>query len=131
MDPQLERSIRTIYEAFKAGDFDRLLANLRPDAMFVNPADAIEPGTRHGREGFLVALRSLHEQFDYDVVDPYELVEGEGCVLVSVRLGGLGRTSGARFDQESFQIFRIRDGSVTAFEWYLDRAEARRAAGLD
>src|SRR5687767_8404708 len=48
VDPGLEQRIRDAYEAFARRDTTRLGDFFHEDAQYVNPPEAVEPGTRRG-----------------------------------------------------------------------------------
>jgi ketosteroid isomerase-like protein len=55
---------------------------------------------------------------------------GDEQVLVLGRVEGRGAGSGGLVDAEIGQIFDFRDGKISRSRTYLDKDEARRAAGL-
>jgi ketosteroid isomerase-like protein len=130
-DPEIERLLRDAYAAYSTGDLDRTLAYFAEDARYVNPPDALEPGIREGHDGLLAAWRSLHEQFVLAELTIDEIHEGDGCLLVTGHFHGTGRASGAPIELHMFHVLRLRaDRKVSSLEWYFERAEAERAAGL-
>ena len=125
-----DQQVRAAYERFAAADFDGALRLFSPDAAYVNPAVALEPGTRRGIDEVAAALRSIHEEIDFDAIDVLDIAEGRGCLLVTLRVEGRGRMSGAPIDELFYHVLRFHEEHVVAFEWYGDRDESRRAAGL-
>jgi hypothetical protein len=72
-------------------------------------------------------------------LDPWEefriqieqhLDAGEGRVLSLVELNGRTRR-GPEISQPAASITRVRDGLIVAMDFYMDRGQARRDAGLD
>jgi ketosteroid isomerase-like protein len=124
-----DEQIRAAYEHFAAADFDAALRLFSPDATYVNPAAALMPGTRQGIDEVAAALRSIHEEIDFDRVDVLEIAEGRGCLLVTLRVVGRGRMSGAPIDELFNHVLRFEGEQVVAFEWYSNLDEATRAAG--
>jgi ketosteroid isomerase-like protein len=130
-DPELERLLRDAYAAYSAGELDRALDYFAEDALYVNPPDALEQGTREGHPGVLAAWRALHEQFALAELEIHEIQEGDGCLLVIGRFRGEGRASGAPVDLRMNHVVRLReDLKVISLEWFFEREEAERAAGI-
>jgi ketosteroid isomerase-like protein len=122
--------IREAYTRFAAGDLEGALRLFSTDAAYVNPVAALEAGTRHGIDEVASALRSIHEQIDFDQIEISDISEGPGCLLVTLRVEGRGRISGAPIDELFYHVLRFSGERVTAFEWYTGRDEGVRAAGL-
>jgi ketosteroid isomerase-like protein len=125
-----DAEIREAYARFATGDVEGALRLFSADAAYVNPVAALEPGTRRGIDEVASALRSIHEQIDFDQIEVRDIAEGPGCLLVTLRVEGRGRISGAPVDQLFYHVLRFAGEQVTAFEWYTGRDEGVGAAGL-
>ena len=67
--------------------------------------------------------------FDYQ---PDQLIDAGDKVLVSVRVGGRGKTSGAEVEAYVWLVWVFRDGVPVELTYFgEDRAAAFEAAGLD
>jgi ketosteroid isomerase-like protein len=128
--PTLERRIRDSYAAFVAGDLDGAVAGIAEDVTLINPPDAVETGTLHGREALRAALQRLHDDFEYDSLEVLEMAQGPHGVVVVSRLEGRGRGSGAPMKVTLTHVFELSGGRVAAYRWFYSRAEGRAAAGL-
>ncbi len=74
------------------------------------------------------ALESDFEQLSYQ---PTEYLEaGDGTVVVTGRVDGVGRASGMPLSGEFGHVWHITDGLATRVEAYRDAGTARTAAGL-
>jgi ketosteroid isomerase-like protein len=62
--------------------------------------------------------------------EPEECIDAGARLIVMVRVSGRGRGSGAAFEQRQAHVWSIRDDRAVRLDFYLDRAEAERAAGL-
>ena len=63
--------VRALYEAWNGADGRRAaLAFIADDFEWVNPSYAVEPGTRHGHEGWSAAMDSLEAAFDFNSLEP-------------------------------------------------------------
>jgi ketosteroid isomerase-like protein len=127
-DPYFE-TVQALLAAFRRGDVEAMLDLNHPDAEFVNPDYAIEPGTRRGREEIGQAIRRLTEFFDD--VEPESIERTpDGRVLVISRVRTRGAASGIGMEQMTGTIFTMREGLIVRYEWFRTPAEARDAAGL-
>lgn len=59
-----------------------------------------------------------------------EIRDNDDCVLALGRIRGRGRGSGADIDARAGWVARFREGLITNFHTYADRAAAIEAAGL-
>src|SRR5687767_4781572 len=89
---------RRIYDAIIAGDLDGVMARAADAIEWRNPAEAIEPGTRHGRTSFAEAVGALFAEFDFERLEILDSAELEDAVALKVRVVATGRGSGAPFE---------------------------------
>lgn len=123
--------IRRFYEAWKDGDPQgRALEFLAEDFQYVNPPYAVHSGIKHGKEGWLAAHRNLSESFESWTHEPGEMIDAGDRVLVITTFCARGRGSSVDLDKYEPHVWTLRDGKVVRFEWFNDRDEAERAAGL-
>jgi ketosteroid isomerase-like protein len=97
-----------------------------------NPPDFPIRGAFEGHDGVRRWREQVFEVAENARVEPEEIVDvhGDGeTVLMMLRATG---TTSLEFELELewAAIWTIRDGKVLRAQGYLDRAEARRAAGL-
>jgi ketosteroid isomerase-like protein len=130
MDPAVEQRIRNAYAAFAAGDVDGAVDGVHPDAELVNPPDAIETGTRSGRDELRAAFQRLHDEFEFESLDILEMYEGPRGVVVVSHWVGRGRSSGAPLGATLTHVLEMSDGVVVTYRWFRSVAEGRAAAGL-
>jgi len=97
---------------------------------FVNPPDAIEPGTRRGTAELEGAGRAVAEAFDEAEHTPERYFDGGDVVVVDVLFRGRGATSGADMTQREAHTWTFSDGALVRFEWGRDLGRALAAAGL-
>ena len=85
------QTVEAILEAYRRGDVDALLDLNHPDAEWVNPDYAIEPGTRRGRAEIRRAIERIFEFFDaIDVESMERTPDGRILVVTRVRSRGIG-----------------------------------------
>jgi ketosteroid isomerase-like protein len=103
---------------------------LAEDAEWVNPHDAVEPGTRRGAEEFNGAIASVFATWD-DVHFETERViaNGDDVIALGVLRGHL-HASGMEVSAPHGQIWTFRDGRVTRMRWLNTHRETLEAAGL-
>jgi ketosteroid isomerase-like protein len=123
--------VRRLYEAWQRDGYGVVPELMDPDIEFVNPVYAVEPGTRHGYDGFAAAARSLASVYsDYRVsaVQFYD-VGDRVAVRATVATRSAGRA--VPIEAERGYVFDFRGGKVIRFAWFSDPAEALEAVGLD
>lgn len=129
-----ERNVEVVRELFDAvgrGDIEAALRLVSRDGEWVNPAYAMEPGTRRGLSGVRRALTALQDSFADLRFDITEMVDLGDSVLVTGTFSGVGRTSEAAFGPQTFgSVVTLADGKVERYEWFLSLDDARQAAGL-
>jgi ketosteroid isomerase-like protein len=97
---------------------------------FVNPAHAVVPGTRHGHEGFIKAMRSATEALSYWHHEPLAFRDCGDCVLVDIDATVRGLGSGIEITRPEWHIWTLREGKVIRLEWVDDRRKALEVAGV-
>ena len=124
--------VRRIYEGgLIDGDPARFLdAFAVSEIEYVNPREAVEPGTRRGRIEVAQALRNTAEPFDSSRHELHELFDGGDTVVAAVSFRTRSRGSETEIVQEEAHTWTLRDGRITRFEWGRDLATALKAAGL-
>jgi ketosteroid isomerase-like protein len=120
---------RSGFSALARGDFESFFSVLDEGVEWVNPPYAVEPGTRHGTEGFRVALDRMRASFAGIRLKVDEVIEaGETAVVVTGRWTGEGRGSGVQLETPFSSMLTLRSGKVVRYEWFREKAEALEAA---
>ena len=101
-----------------------------PDAVYVNPPDAPEPGAHRGIEAVWRQTRRWVEPYPDLQIEPLEIQTNGDVAFVWVRFSGRGAGSGVPFDQEWADLFTLVNGQVVREQVFFNRAEALEAAGL-
>jgi ketosteroid isomerase-like protein len=103
---------------------------LAPDVEWVNPAEAVEPGTRRGPEEFNRAVANIFAAWD-DVRFETERVIGNGDDVVAVgRLRGHIHGPGMEVESPHGQVWSFRDGLVVRMRWFNTHVETLEFAGM-
>jgi ketosteroid isomerase-like protein len=103
---------------------------LTEDAEWVNPHDAVEPGTRRGAANFTGAVASVFATWDDVHFDTDRVIDNGDDVVVLGRLRGHLHESGMEVDSPHGQIWTFRDGRVSRMRWFNTHRETLEAAGL-
>jgi uncharacterized protein len=103
---------------------------LDPEVEWVNPPDAVEPGTRRGIDAFGKAAQAVTDTIDGVRLEVDEILDAGERVALLATLYGRGRGSGVEVEFRLSHVWTIRDGKVVRFEWFNSATEALEAAGL-
>jgi len=122
--------VRRVYKAWASEEQHAALEFLAEDFEYVNPPYAVHPGTRRGRAGWLAVQANLDDSFESWVHEPGEVIDAGDKVVVMATFRARGR--GSSMDLEKFEphVWTLRGGRIVRFEWFNDRGEAMRAAGI-
>jgi ketosteroid isomerase-like protein len=123
--------VRAFYAAWNSADRDEATAAfLADDFEYVNPDYAVEPGTRRGLEGWRSALANLDGAFDHAEHRPGDFVDlGDKVLCYATFVARTGESQSA-LERDEPQLWTLRDGKISRFQWFHDRDEARAAAGI-
>jgi ketosteroid isomerase-like protein len=117
--------VRRIHEHW---DRDESMRDLVADDLeYVNPAYAVEPGTRVGRRWF-GSVRETYPDFLFHV-ERYVDTDGDDVVVLG-RYTASGSASGVSVEGEHGYVWTVRDGRAVRFRWFQSHSEALEAAGL-
>lgn len=103
---------------------------LTDDVEWVNPPDAVEPGSRRGAEGFNDAIASIFEGWDESRFEPERVIENGDDLVALDELRVRGRAVDFEIRQEHGQFWTFRDGRVARMACFNSHREALEAAGL-
>jgi ketosteroid isomerase-like protein len=122
--------VRRIYtEGLIDRDPKRLVDDFAtPDIEYVNPPEAVDPGTRHGRAEVNLALRRARQSSPSYRHELHELF-GLGETVVAAVSRHAGRPSSSE-TQEEAHTWTLRDGKVVRSERGPNLETALEAAGL-
>ena len=123
--------VRALYETWNGpGGRDEVIQFLSDDFEFVNPGNAVEPGTRHGHAGWGEAMNNLDaafHEFRHELMETRDLGDRVLCRTTFV---ASKTADSVAFTQDELQLWTLRDGEAIRLQWFHDRAEALEAAGL-
>lgn len=119
--------VRSMYEAFAAGDAERIADQLHTDVELIDP-DLPGGGKFNGIDGVFDFLRLWGEPFSELHIEVEELIPIDRRVLAIVHQYGLAAASGAPVDMRDAHLWTIERGLVTRIQLFLSREAALAAA---
>ncbi len=128
-DPSAAEVAEQAIAAWNRGEDPIDLGLVADEVVYVNPPEAIEPGIRHGPEGWRTAMRGVGGSFEVLGIDLERVVEtgDRAAALVNFRIRG--RASGADASREQGMVFTVRDGKIVRFEWWPNHRDTLAAVG--
>jgi ketosteroid isomerase-like protein len=103
---------------------------LAEDAEWVNPHDAIEPGTRRGADGFNEAIKTVFETWDDVRFDTERVIDSGEDVVALGQIRGRVDAAGMEVCSPHGQVWTFRGGRVVRMQWFNTHHETLQAAGL-
>jgi ketosteroid isomerase-like protein len=120
-----------LYEAWQREGFGVVPELMHPDIEWVNPAYAVEPGTRRGYDEFAAAAQLFTSVYrESRAIDATFHDAGER-IAVKATMASRSTGSDVPIRAQRGYVFELRDGRVTRFAWFNDPAEALEAVGLE
>ena len=119
--------VKAAFDAWNAGDMDRLRDIYDPNIVLHMLRDWPEPGPYVGREAVMRQWEQIRETWDADFVEPISFVDVGDRVVVR-QIWRLGRGPDANIDLTI--IVTLRQRRIASLEYFWDHAEALEAAGL-
>lgn len=123
--------VRRAYEALNRGEIEALVELCHPDFHLDMSERVFNPATYDGHDGirrFYGEVREVWEKFQWE---PKGLYDAGEQVVALLHSHGLGSGSGIEIDRDVAMVWTVRDGKAAALRFYLDQAEALKAAGLE
>jgi ketosteroid isomerase-like protein len=130
MSPDNVEIVRSIYAAWECDGVPTPSELLDPEIEYVNPAGAVEPGTRRGLEAFHRAVQKVLEGWETWQMEPEAFESAGDQVAVVVRYRARGRESGVEVEGRESALWTLRDGRVVRYAWFHGPADAFEAAGM-
>jgi ketosteroid isomerase-like protein len=131
MSQENVETLRRALEAFNRGDIDAALEALDAEVEWypaVQPALG-ESTVYRGHQGARDLFRELNEVYLEFQIEDAEFQDLADRVVVTCRIRGRGKQSGAEADSPFGYLFDFRNGAVVRVRAFLDPNEALAAAG--
>jgi len=123
--------VQAIYDAWAREERPGPVELLDAQIEYVNPAGALEPGTRRGLSGFADAVEKTYEGWDAWEMKLERLHVAGDRVAVVVQYRARGRGSGVELEGRESALWTIRDGKAVRYEWFHGPTDALAAIGLE
>jgi ketosteroid isomerase-like protein len=94
------------------------LAYISKDFEFVNDPEAAMPGTRHGHEGFAMAMQSADDALEYFRHEPLAYRACGEHVLVDIMLHARGRVGQVALSRPEWHVWTVRGGKAVRVQWF-------------
>src|SRR6516165_2142807 len=123
--------VRSILADWERGDFSHA-EWAHSDIEFIRKVD-LDPERAEGIAGMAQMMRRYldgWDEFRTGKVDEYREVD-HSRVLVTGRMSGRGKASGAEVEREFVTVFELREGRVARLTVYPDRDRALADLGLE
>ena len=122
--------VRSVYEAWARNDLPGPAHLFDEQVEYVNPPEAVEPGTREGINAFSQAVREVFEGCESWQIEPERLIPSGERVAVVVHYRAHWRASGVDTEAHESALWTICDGKVVRYEWFHGPNDALEAVGL-
>ena len=117
--------VQQVYAAFGRGDIPAVLNALSDNVEWREPGppDVLPwAGTRRGREQVAQFFAVIAETIEFKQFEPQEFIAQGDKVVVLVHQQVRVKSTGRAFEQDTAQVFTLREGKVTKFHIYEDTA---------
>jgi uncharacterized protein len=114
--------LKSTYAAFNSGDIQTILANVAPNAEWVNYGPAAVPyfGDFSGRMADF--FKAIGESTTGGSVAIDQYIASGDVVVSQGRYRATVRNTGAKIDAPIAHVFTMRDGKITSWKGYGDTA---------
>jgi ketosteroid isomerase-like protein len=99
-----------LYAAFNRGDFAAALELIDPEPELHQPPEVVDADSYYGLEACLRGFSLFTEEFDEPRLEPQEVEEVDGRVLLRVLVSGKAKTTGLELETQFFHAWSLRDG---------------------
>jgi ketosteroid isomerase-like protein len=123
--------VERLYGVWAQDEFPAGIDLFAADVEYVNPPDAVEPGTRRGIAEFMAAVEKMLEGWESWRMKPERLVPVADKVAVVVRYEARARASGIEVDGRESALLTLRDGKIVRYEWFHGPDDALIAVGVE
>ena len=124
--------VRAFMEAGERRDWTRLAELADPDVELLGTVGGVEEGrvTRGLADVIQEVDEEDREAWEERRLEPVELLDAGDDVVVFLHEYRRGRSSGVELEVDTAAIYTVREGRVVRMQGYMDRAAAKKAAGL-
>ena len=120
-----EQVVQELFDAFRHGDVDGVLARCDPGVEFSSLLSKVEGGTYRGHDGIRRFFADQRQAWERWEPSPDELEVAGDMALVVGKTALRGRGSGAEVEVDWAYVMRLRAGKVVWGAAHADPAVAR------
>ncbi len=132
MSEQNVALVRSIYDAFAAGDIAGVVGRMSPDMVW-NEAENFpyaDGNPYRGADAILGGVFArLGSEWDGFAAVPEEFLDAGDAVVVLGRYHGTCKATGRAMDAQMAHVWRVADGKAERFQQYTDTLQAARVMG--
>jgi ketosteroid isomerase-like protein len=121
--------VRNMGDLWNEGRFEEMFELYDDDIELITDPGWPDPSTK-GKEAFVRGIDQWREAWERITIDPQHVQANGDKVFVEGVWDTQGAQSGIGGTIPFGIVLTLRDGLVVRQEWFMDPAEARRAAGL-
>ena len=122
--------VQRAFEAWNAGDLDRVIELVDPELEFVPFRSQLDGASYVGADGMRQFARDSAEEWEYLQIAPDEFRYAGDRVLMVGRYDARGRASGVDIEFPAAWVAQLRNGKIVHLRSYSDRDVALEAAGM-
>jgi ketosteroid isomerase-like protein len=123
--------VHSAFRAFEEGGIDQLLGLLHPEIEWEARLDLPDSEVYRGHDGVRRLVARFAEVIEDIWIRPREVIDAGDRVIVPLRWGGRGRSSGVEFEEvEETWVYSFRNGKIARIQEYASKDQALEAAGL-
>jgi ketosteroid isomerase-like protein len=115
--------------ALNRRDAEGVLDLFDPGGEWWDRTDDPDATVHRGRDGVGARLGEMFDAFDDIRYEADELIEIGARIVVTLRIDGQGRGSGARFEEHEVWVLELRNGKIVEGREYREKAEALESIG--
>jgi uncharacterized protein len=131
MSQQNVEIVRSLFSGFQERGLEGTFNFLSPDIEWEARPDLPDTRTYRGHDGVRELFATFEDALDEQWYSPTELIAAADLVVVPLRWGGRGKTSGVTVEErEETWVLTVRDGAITRVREYATKESALQAAGL-
>jgi ketosteroid isomerase-like protein len=125
----LEQIVRDSYAAYNRGDLEGAAQSMHPEVEWDSGEISLTGQALRGQEAVIAQLRP--DIFENQRTEILQLEVNDRQVYVELRFSAVGTGSGMKLVTPGWQVWTFEQGLAVRVQNFLDREEARAAAGLE
>jgi len=124
-------TVRAALACLNAGDIDGFISLCDENFDLDMSARVFNPKTYLGHDGIRTFHGDVSEVWEEFRWEPTRFVDASDAVVVLLHSHGRGRGSGIEMARDAAMVWTVREGRALSLRFYVDQAEALKAAGVE